>query len=51
MVFSLAPTFLLSLPGSSVSILGIIEGIAEAFSYVLRAVSGIFSACSKKEKS
>ncbi len=43
MVFSLLPTFLLSLPGGSVAVLGFIEGIAEALSYVLRAISGIFS--------
>jgi MFS family permease len=43
MVFSLLPTFLLGLPGASIAILGFIEGTAEALSYVLRAVSGIFS--------
>jgi MFS family permease len=43
MVFSLLPTFLLSLPGASIAILGFIEGTAEALSYVLRSVSGIFS--------
>lgn len=43
MVFSLLPTFLLGLPGASVAILGFIEGTAEALSYVLRSVSGIFS--------
>ena len=50
MVFSLLPTFLLSLPGSSIAILGFIEGIAEALSYALRAVSGIFSDKFKKRK-
>ncbi len=43
MVFSLLPTFLLGLPGSSKAVLGFIEGTAEALSYALRAVSGIFS--------
>ena len=43
MVFSLLPAFLLGLPGSSRAILGLIEGSAEALSYVLRAISGIFS--------
>lgn len=43
MVFSLLPTFLLSLPGSSRAVLGLIEGTAEALSYALRAVSGAFS--------
>ena len=39
MVFSLLPTFLLGLPGSSRAVLGLIEGTAEALSYALRAVS------------
>jgi MFS family permease len=43
MVFSLLPAFLLGLPGASIAILGFIEGTAEALSYVLRSVSGIFS--------
>jgi MFS family permease len=43
MVFSLLPAFLLGLPGSSRAILGLIEGTAEALSYALRAVSGVFS--------
>jgi MFS family permease len=43
MVFSLLPTFLLGLPGSSKAVLGLIEGTAEALSYALRAVSGVFS--------
>jgi Na+-driven multidrug efflux pump len=42
MVFSLLPTFLLGLPGSSRAVLGLIEGTAEALGYALRAVSGIF---------
>jgi len=50
MVFSLLPTFLLSLPGGSVAILGFIEGTSEALSYVLRAVSGIFSDKFRKRK-
>ena len=50
MVFSILPTFLLSLPGSSRAILGLIEGTAEALSYVLRAVSGIFSDKFRKRK-
>ena len=43
MVFSLLPTFILGLPGSSAAILGLIEGVAEALSYGIRAVSGVFS--------
>ena len=43
MAFSMLPTFLLSLPGASIAILGFIEGTAEALGYVLRSVSGIFS--------
>ena len=43
MVFSILPAFLLGLPGSSRAVLGLIEGTAEALSYGLRAVSGIFS--------
>lgn len=50
MVFSLLPTFLLSLPGASVAILGFVEGIAEALSYALRSVSGIFSDKVRKRK-
>jgi MFS family permease len=50
MVFSILPTFLLSLPGSSKAILGLIEGTAEALSYALRAVSGIFSDKFRKRK-
>jgi len=50
MVFSLLPTFLLGLPGSSRAILGLIEGTAEALSYALRAVSGIFSDKFRKRK-
>ena len=43
MVFSLLPTFILGLPGSSAAILGVIEGIAEDLSYSLRAISGLLS--------
>ncbi|MEM2107983.1 MAG: MFS transporter [Candidatus Bathyarchaeia archaeon] len=50
MVFSLLPTFLLGLPGASVAILGFVEGIAEALSYALRSVSGIFSDKIRKRK-
>jgi MFS family permease len=50
MVFSLLPTFLLGLPGSSRAVLGLIEGTAEALSYTLRAVSGIFSDKFRKRK-
>jgi MFS family permease len=50
MVFSILPTFLLGLSGSSKAILGLIEGTAEALSYALRAVSGIFSDKFRKRK-
>jgi len=50
MVFSFLPTFLLGLPGSSRAMLGLIEGTAEALSYGLRAVSGIFSDKFRKRK-
>jgi len=50
MCFSLLPTFILGLPGSSTAILGLIEGVAEALSYDLRAVSGIFSDKFRKRK-
>jgi MFS family permease len=50
MVFSILPTFLLGLPGSSRAILGLIEGTAEALSYALRAVSGVFSDKFRKRK-
>lgn len=43
MVFSILPVFILGLPGGSASLLGLIEGTAEALSYILRAVSGIIS--------
>ena len=50
MVFSILPAFLLGLPGSSRALLGLIEGTAEALSYGLRAVSGIFSDKFRKRK-
>ncbi len=50
MVFSLLPTFVIGLPGSSRAILGLIEGTAEALSYALRAVSGFFSDKFRKRK-
>jgi MFS family permease len=50
MVFSLLPAFILNLPGSSRAILGLIEGSAEALSYALRAVSGVFSDKFRKRK-
>ena len=43
MVFSLLPAFILGLPNSNRAALGFIEGVAEALSYSLRAVSGLFS--------
>lgn len=43
MVFSLLPTFILTLSGGSLAVLGLIEGIAEALSYNLRSISGIFA--------
>ncbi|MCW4049851.1 MAG: MFS transporter [Candidatus Bathyarchaeota archaeon] len=50
MVFSILPMFILGLPGGSVATLGLIEGIAEALSYMLRAVSGIMSDKFRKRK-
>jgi len=50
MVFSLLPTFILGLPGSSVAVLGLIEGVAESLSYGIRAVSGVFSDKFKRRK-
>ena len=43
MVFSVLPVYILGLPGGSIASLGVIEGTAEALSYALRAVSGVFS--------
>jgi len=50
MVFSLLPVFILGLPGSSKALLGLIEGTAEALSYGMRAVSGVFSDRFRKRK-
>jgi MFS family permease len=50
MVFSILPTFLLGLPGSSKAILGFIEGAAQALSYSLRSVSGVFVDKLRKRK-
>ena len=50
LIFSILHTFLLGLPCSSVVVLGFIEGTAEALSYALRAVSGIFSDKFRKRK-
>lgn len=43
MVLSILPTFILSLQGASLAVLGVIEGVAEALSYALRSISGIFA--------
>lgn len=43
MVLSILPVYILGLPGASIATLGLIEGIAESLSYMLRAVSGIMS--------
>ncbi len=43
MVFSILPVFILGLPGGSAATLGLIEGTAEALSYIIRAVSGVLS--------
>ena len=48
---SLLPTFIISLPGSSPAFLGLIEGVAEALSYGMRAISGLFSDKLGKRKS
>jgi len=50
MIFSILPTFILGLPGSNEAVLGIIEGVAEALSYGLRAISGLFSDMFRKRK-
>ena len=51
MVLSLLPTFIISLPGSNPALLGLIEGVAEALSYGMRAISGLFSDKLGKRKS
>jgi MFS family permease len=43
MIFSILPVYILGLPGGSASTLGLIEGIAESMSYILRAITGILS--------
>lgn len=43
LILSLLPTFIISLPGSGAALLGLIEGIAEALSYSMRAISGVIS--------
>lgn len=50
MVFSLLPAFLLVEIGASRAVLGIIEGLAESLSYVLRMVSGVISDRFKRRK-
>jgi len=43
MCFSLLPTFIISLPGATKAVLGVIEGLAETLNYVLRLFSGVIS--------
>ena len=50
MILSLLPTFIIALPGSGPALLGLIEGIAEALSYSMRAISGIISDKNGKRK-
>jgi MFS family permease len=50
MCFSILPAFILSLPGGNRSVLGFIEGLAEALSYSMRAVSGVFSDMFQRRK-
>ncbi len=50
MVFSILPVFILGLPGGSPAALGLIEGLAESLSCILRAVSGIVSDKFRKRK-
>jgi len=50
MVLSILPVYILGLPGGSIATLGLIEGIAESLSYMLRAVSGIMSDKFRKRK-
>jgi hypothetical protein len=49
MVLSLLPAFIISLPGSNVFLLGIIEGVAEALSYGMRAILDFFQINLAKE--
>ena len=51
MVLSLLPTFIINLPGSNPALLGLIEGVAEALSFGMRAISGFFSDKLGKRKS
>ncbi len=50
MVMSILPMYILGLPGGSIAALGLIEGIAESLSYMLRAVTGIMSDKFRKRK-
>ncbi|HID91426.1 TPA: MFS transporter, partial [Candidatus Bathyarchaeota archaeon] len=43
MCFSILPAFILGLSGATRATLGLIEGLAEALSYGMRAVSGVIS--------
>lgn len=43
MLYPIVPVFLTSVLGSPISILGLIEGIAESTASILKAVSGLFS--------
>ena len=50
MVFSILPVYILGLPGGSPAMLGLIEGLAESLSYILRAVTGVMSDKFKRRK-
>ena len=50
MVFSILPVYILGLPGGSPAMLGLIEGLAESLSYILRAVSGVISDKMRRRK-
>lgn len=50
MCFALLPTFVLGLPGGTRALLGILEGLAQAVSYGIRAISGVFSDRIRKRK-
>lgn len=43
MCFGLLPSFILSEVGGTVGVLGLIEGLAESLSYILRVFSGVLS--------
>jgi hypothetical protein len=49
-VFSIPTVFILGLPGGAVATLGLIEGLAESLSCILRAISGIVSDKFRKRK-